>query len=110
MKSWRAISVLMVVMMLGGWGCADDLYAVCNLDPQSPDATQRQCAQSSDSASCAIDNFLQCDTRVCARYNGSDAFCTQACTDDAECGDGACRDFNPLQPNVQRYCVPTAEL
>lgn len=107
-----------VAALACGWaGCAGDLYTPCELDPQSSSPTHRECAQSGggdenedESVTCAVDNFLPCDTRVCARYEGSDGFCTQTCTSDAECGEGVCEDFNPLQPGTVRYCVPDEAL
>lgn len=98
-----------LVMAMGLSGCASDLYAPCDLDPQSNNPTQRSCAMTGGDAkiSCAVENFLQCEgTSVCGRYQGSDTFCTQACVQDADCAEGQCRDFNIITPGSARYCVP----
>ena len=102
----------LAALACGLFGCAGDLYTPCQLDPQSSNPTQRECAQAmeGESVTCAVDNFLPCDTRVCARYEGSEGCCTQSCTSDAECGDGVCEEFNPLQPGTVRYCVPSEAL
>lgn len=95
-----------VVVMLGGLGgCAPDLYLPCQLDTASTNPKQAQCANARENVTCTVENFSQCDTRVCGRYEGSEGFCTQKCTSDADCGDGQCRDFNIIQPGTARYCV-----
>src|SRR5690606_12759009 len=83
-------------------GCVDDLYVACEIG--SSDDFSRTCGNPNDETiSCAVEPYLQCQTRVCGRYRGSDAFCTQPCNSDAECNGGVCREF-VLQTN-QRYCV-----
>ena len=97
------------VLLLGAFatslmGCPNDLYVPCQLDPASTSREQQECA-SQEGVTCSVSNFSQCDTRVCARYEGSDAFCTQACATDADCGEGRCEDFNIIQPGTSRFCV-----
>ncbi len=107
MKMCR-LSLGALVLMSGLTGCATDLYAPCNLDPQSNNPTQSTCANElagDAQVSCAIENFLQCDTNVCGAYEGSDTFCTQACIEDSDCESGECRDFNIIDPGTARYCV-----
>lgn len=84
-------------------GCADDLYAPCTLDPSSPDPAIQLCGDRSQDLSCAVDNYVQCDTRVCARFSGSEPFCTKRCTDDSDCPAGRCLEF-PFQ-SQKKYCV-----
>jgi len=96
-------------LALGMVGCANDLYVPCQLDPASTSREQQECA-SQEGVTCSVSNFSQCDTRVCARYEGSDAFCTQACATDADCGEGRCEDFNIIQPGTSRYCVAPSAL
>jgi hypothetical protein len=76
-------------------GCADDLYAPCTLDPSSPDPAIQLCGDRSQDLSCAVDNYVQCDTRVCARFSGSEPFCTKRCTDD-----GASNSHFSLRKNI----------
>lgn len=84
-------------------GCADDLYAPCTLDPSSPDLAVQLCGDTSRELSCAVDNYVQCETRVCARYSGSAPFCTKRCSDDSDCPAGRCLEF-PFQSG-KLYCV-----
>jgi len=84
-------------------GCADDLYAPCTLDPSSPDLAIQVCGDRTKELSCAVDNYVQCETRVCARYSGSSPFCTKRCADDSDCPAGRCLEF-PFQSGKQ-YCV-----
>ncbi len=94
-----------LALACGVTGCAPDLYSPCDLDPQSSNAREARCA-SEDNASCSIDNQFQCETRTCARFQGSDAFCTQSCQSDVDCGAGTCEDFNVIEPGTSQYCVP----
>lgn len=109
MKMNRVVGALMGLGVMALAGCADDLYSPCNLDPQSQSPTQASCAKAAedgDKVSCAIENSLQCDTGVCGVYEGSSAFCTRACNEDADCGDGGvCRDYSIIEPGKARYCV-----
>ena len=86
-------------------GCADDLYAPCQLDPQSGDQAVRECGldQQGSDKSCVVENQVQCDTRVCGRYQGSAPFCTQPCSSDSDCSGGVCVEF-VFQSGVS-YCV-----
>ena len=84
--------------------CSDDLYSRCNLDSNSENRLIRQCASSAEERSCAVEQFLQCETRVCARWFGGDPFCSQACQSDGDCGsDGLCREF--VINSGKRFCI-----
>lgn len=86
-------------------GCADDLYAPCDLDSSSPDLAVRTCGDNSGSEdkSCVVENQVQCDTRACGRYGGSEPFCTKRCSEDGDCPSGLCLEF-VFQSGV-KYCV-----
>ena len=110
---WSAAKRVGVIGLMVGMtsGCDTDLYDPCNLDPQSQDPAQSACAQAANDGqniSCGIENSPQCGTTVCAIYQGSEAFCTQACATDADCGEqGVCREYNVIDPGSARYCVPS---
>lgn len=89
-------------------GCADDLYAPCNLDASSPDLAVRTCGDDSgtEDKSCVVENQVQCDTRACGRYSGSEPFCTKRCTDDSDCPSGLCLEF--VFQSGAKYCVENA--
>jgi hypothetical protein len=85
-------------------GCADDLYAPCDLDVNSPDQAVAACGSNDGPArSCVVDNQIQCDTRSCGRYQGSDPFCTRQCQSDGDCPGGVCTEL-VFQSGV-KYCV-----
>lgn len=107
---WRgALWGLGFVLTLGfGAGCGDDLYASCELDANSEDNFVRQCAQGEDQRSCAVESYLQCDTRICGRFEGSSAFCTIACQSDADCPGGQCREF--VLQSGRSYCVRNEDI
>lgn len=90
-------------------GCADDLYASCNLPDDSEDPAVRFCG-SNDGAdkSCVVENQPQCDTLVCGRFNGSQPFCTKRCTDDSDCPAGICTEF--VFQSGAKYCVEESQL
>ena len=85
-------------------GCADDLYGTCDLDPNSPDPAVATCGQDDGpERGCVVENQLQCDTRTCARYQGSEPFCTKSCSDDGDCPGGFCAEF--VFQSGRRYCA-----
>lgn len=101
---WMTVGALALLgLSFGAAGCGDDLYAGCQLDNTSTDNFVRECAQDGGSRSCAVEGFLQCDTRICGRYEGSAAFCTIACSSDADCPGGQCREF--VLQTGRSYCV-----
>ncbi len=99
------VSVALTTLALGLMaGCADDLYADCQLDPNSPDPAISTCgSDDGPSRGCVVENDLACDTRACGRYQGSTPFCTKACTDDGDCPAGACREF--VFQSGRKFCV-----
>lgn len=77
--------------------CGDDLYASCDLEPGS------RCGTPDANVSCVEEQNLQCDTRICARYKGSEPFCTTTCQSDGDCVAGKCIQF-PFGSGTS-YCV-----
>ena len=76
-------------------------------------------------ASCAINQYARCETKICLTYKGSDAFCSLACIDDDDCpGKALCKPIiggddnsgiNPCVPSdagftPECYCVKTSAL
>jgi hypothetical protein len=103
MRGWMWSVGLLVLV---GTGCNDDLYVSCEFSANDPQALE--CGADNAEYSCAIENSLQCDTRVCARYEGSDGFCTKACAADADCGaSGTCREF--VFQSGKKYCVEVSK-
>ncbi|TXD38320.1 hypothetical protein FRC98_05345 [Lujinxingia vulgaris] len=98
------VARLVGVLALALWfsGCTDDLYAACTIDPDDPALSA--CVESGRAeASCVVEEQLQCETRTCAKYQGSEPFCTVECSTDADCPDGVCREFVML--SGVRHCV-----
>lgn len=93
---WWAPLALVVSLLLVA-GCGDDTYSECSVDQDS------RCASEDDSVSCVEDDNTQCDSQICARYNGSDAFCTVSCTSDDDCMDGECVRIE--LGDSGKYCV-----
>lgn len=90
-------------------GCADDLYAPCQLDASSPVAAVAECgANDGPDRSCAVDNQTQCDTGSCGRYQGSEPFCTKVCSSDNDCPSGQCVEL--VFQSGRSYCVEDALL
>ena len=103
-RAMRAMAVAAIGLALGA-GCTEtDLYAPCDLDANSSNPQTRRCAQEGTEYSCAISNYLQCETRTCARFEGSDAFCTLPCGTDDDCAPGGkCIEF--IIQSGDKYCV-----
>ena len=101
----KRILGVFAIALTCGVGCTEtDLYAPCDLDPNSASQQTRVCAQEGTEFSCVISNYLQCETRHCAKFEGSETFCTQPCTADADCAPGGeCIEF--VIQSGQRYCV-----
>jgi hypothetical protein len=105
-KRMRAWVCGLGLMVWGVTGCNDDLYAPCEF--AQTDRQAQVCGAENAKYSCAIENSLQCETRVCARYEGSDGFCTKKCSADADCGElGTCREF--VFQSGNKYCVEIAK-
>jgi hypothetical protein len=104
MRRWMW-SVMGLAALVVATGCQDDLYAPCQFNQNDPQA--EFCGADGVQFSCAIENSLQCETRVCARFEGGDAFCTKACVADDDCGaQGTCREF--VFQSGKKYCVEVA--
>lgn len=104
--SWKRVLLLGAVLALGlgAAGCSNDLYASCELERGTPCAAQGEGGQK---VSCVETQNLQCDTKICARYEGSEPYCTISCEVDGDCTAGVCRTFSPFDKsgNPVRYCV-----
>lgn len=100
--------LLLLGLGFGASGCGDDLYAECQLDNTSADEFVRECARDGSGRSCAVEGFLQCGTRICGRYEGSASFCTIACSSDADCPGGQCREF--VLQTGRSYCVQQEDI
>ncbi len=112
-RNWLGLMVsgiLALASLVIFTGCADDLYASCNLASDSQDAAVRFCGsdEGGTDKSCVVENQAQCDTLICGRFNGSDPFCTKRCSSDADCPAGICTEF-VFQSGVN-YCVEEARL
>lgn len=76
--------------------CGDDFGTECTLPDN--DAIRATCNSSDENQvqSCVVENIIQCDSRVCGIYRGSNGFCTQSCAgeDDNSCPQNAfCAEF-----------------
>lgn len=103
------LSVLLAFIALFSGACAEgDFGNPCAL-PEN-DAITQACYPPSGqedgevSASCVVNNIIQCDSRVCGVYRGSNGFCTEECTADTDCpGDAFCTEFGP--GSGVKYCA-----
>ena len=98
-----------LLALLFAFGCGDDFGTECTL-PANPtikeacEASSSTEERSSASASCVVENIIECDSRVCARYRGSTPFCTLSCSSDADCpGSAFCAEF--VIGTGKRFCV-----
>lgn len=96
----RLIGALVVCLVLL-WGCSDELYVRCDLEEGS------EC-RTGQNVSCVETQNFQCKHRVCARYQGSEPFCTRPCESDADCSSGSCESF-PFQAGT-KYCVERTDI
>jgi hypothetical protein len=90
-------AILAAAMSLSA--CSNDLYASCTLE----EGTACTSAKPGVSVSCVEEQNLQCETQICARYKGSEPFCTTTCEVDGDCVAGVCRTF-PFG-STTGYCV-----
>ena len=84
--------------------CGDDFGTSCSL----PDSEEVEAACEGSgpdaSASCVVENIIQCDSRICAVYRGSNGFCTKECETNDDCpGDAFCEEF--VVGTKRKYCV-----
>ncbi|MEO1272702.1 MAG: hypothetical protein AAFX99_31835 [Myxococcota bacterium] len=92
--------------------CGDDFGTQCTLPAN--DVVEQVCEgeqsvsmdgqDESSSASCVVENIIECDSRLCARYRGSTPFCTLQCSSDSDCpGSAFCTEF--VIGTGKSYCV-----
>lgn len=91
----------LLALALSLTGCSDDLYASCELEPGS------DCAED-ENVSCVERQNLQCETQVCARFKGSEPFCTTTCEVDGDCVAGVCREV--VFGDSTKYCVEETDV
>lgn len=97
-----AIVCLAGLLAFGGFGCSNDLYSPC-----TPDEAL-QCEDNAEVSACVSRPNFQCSTRVCGKFEGSDPFCTQACSSDGDCPNGSCETF-VHHTGQSTYCAPSNE-
>lgn len=94
---------------------SDEFREACSQSSRAgADAGSEEITQSS-AASCAVDNFAGCETRVCLVYRDHSPFCSLQCGNDDDCPDSAiCMPLvgsspsdcgNPDKPLARCYCV-----
>ncbi len=101
----------LLAMGLAASGCGDDFGTECSLPDN--DAVRAACRSAVDEttneeeqSSCVVENIVECDARICARYRGSQPFCTVRCDgpSDTSCPQSAfCAEFVIGTGNY--YCV-----
>ena len=96
------VSMLLFALFLLQLGCETGFGEPCTI-PQTP-SFQSACSppaaverdggvgsEVNNKASCAITNYVACETRVCLVYRNSDPFCSMDCQSDGDCeGSGKC--------------------
>ena len=99
----RHTLLLVIFLSFGASSCDTGFGQPCKL-PETADF-RRACmtveAEEADDenavimesqASCAVKNFAGCETRICLVYRGSNPFCSERCSQDADCeGSAECR-------------------
>ena len=89
-----------IFLAIGLVGCSDDLYSECN--------PEKSLGCDEDANSCVAEPDFQCETRVCAKYKGSQPFCTKQCESDGDCEGGACKSF--VLGSEEKYCVESGKV
>lgn len=87
--------------------CADDFGESCDM-PDTPEfnALCSPDPESGTDATCVFTNSAQCSSRMCARFQGSRDFCTEACTaETADSCPGSAQCFVP-PGTTEGFCVP----
>jgi len=102
---------LVAIAALALSACGDDFGTECSLPDN--DAVRAACnggggtdANETSTASCVVENIIECDSRICARYRGSQSFCTLRCdsAEDTSCPQSAfCAEF--VIGTGDFYCV-----
>jgi hypothetical protein len=113
--------IALVILALTLTACGDDFGTECSLPDN--DAVRQACsgtsastgeeeeveANTSATASCVVENIIECDSRICAKYRGSKPFCTERCSSptDSSCPDGAfCAEY--VVGTGKHYCVKSS--
>ncbi len=69
---------------LGLESCADDdLFTDCPFSESIEEVCEAQA--STTDFTCVVEDHPFCTEKICARYKGSETFCTRACTTDTDC-------------------------
>jgi hypothetical protein len=109
--------IMAIFFVFGTAGCSTGFGEPCEVPQtvefrracttfQGEDDGTGSAVQMQSSASCALENFAGCETRVCLVYRGSSPFCSLRCESDGSCeGSGRCV---PLLANVERDCCDPA--
>lgn len=88
--------------------CSDDFGTACEL-PDTP-AIQSRCSTTEGSDSrptCVFALSADCNSNICAVYEGSRPFCSKSCQTDSDCpAEARCE----TSPDDVRYCVPAGLL
>ncbi len=106
-QRWIWLSFALMSLMLVS-ACTDDLYASCTIDSDDPFMQQCIADSAQSKASCVVENQLQCETRICGKYQGSPAFCTIECSTDDDCPNGQCEEF--VFQSGAKYCVESSNI
>ncbi len=93
--AWRLAAALFLMALLSV-ACGDDFGTECTLPDN--EFVDQACGASDENTtqSCVVENIIQCDSRLCGVYRGSNAFCTKRCDgkNDTSCPSGAfCSEF-----------------
>ncbi len=107
-RSTTALLALVTALLFGA--CADDYGESCSLPDSAQVQTFCEAAENDDdgarSATCVFTNSPSCDSRICARYIGSEDFCTIEC-DPEQAGDCPGDSFCQVVPSRGlAFCVP----
>lgn len=114
--AWVLVALCVAVLTLSA--CGDDFGTECSLPDN--DSVRAACSGSADggedegetttaSASCVVENVVECDSRICAQYRGSTPFCSERCSGakDGSCPDGAfCAEY--VVGTGKFYCVKSS--
>lgn len=92
------IVCLGALLAIGASGCSNDLYSRCTPDED---------LQCDNGAGCISRPNFDCSSRVCGKYEESDPYCTQQCSSDGDCPDGACKYLAYYKQDQPKYCVPS---
>jgi hypothetical protein len=85
--------------------CASDFGEACDF-PEA-DEIEDSCypVTGEDTSFCVYTQSETCDSRQCGAYLGSDSFCTEECTEDAQCsGSAFCQTISGS--SITGFCVP----